>query len=189
LKNRILLHICCAPCATAVVGDLRSSGYEVTGCFYNPSIHPWKEFERRLKALKEWTLSIDLPLVLNEKYLLENNLKMLLSSSNRCLSCFTDRLGYTAELCAELGISHFTSTLSVSPYQDHELLKQAGEKAAASSGASFIYKDFRESYKKSIELSRAAGIYRQSYCGCVFSERDRYLKTKIQGGKVIYPGS
>lgn len=176
MRKRILLHICCAPCATAVVEDLRESGYEVTGCFYNPSIHPLKEFQRRAEALRKWAPSVDLPVIMNEESSLESNLKMLLNSSNRCLSCFTDRMGFTAEMCSRMGFDQFTSTLSISPYQNHELLKHAGEKAAALSNVSFIYMDFRENYKKSIQMSRDADIYRQPYCGCLFSERDRYLK-------------
>ncbi len=178
---KILLHICCAPCATAVLEKLRNSGYDVTGYFYNPSIHPWKEFKRRLDALKEWAPSVDLPVIYNEEYPLENNIRMLLGSDNRCFSCFADRMKKTAELASEMCTGLFTSTLSVSPYQNHEFLKRAGEAAAAPLSVQFLYRDFRSSYKRSIQLSRDAGMYRQPYCGCVFSERDRYLKIKSPG--------
>ena len=181
MKGKILLHICCAPCATAVLENLRSDGYDVTGFFYNPSIHPWKEFKRRLEALKEWAPSVDLPFVYQDDYPLENNIRMLLDGENRCFSCFLDRMEKTAEQASENGIKLFTSTLSVSPYQNHELLMDAGEKASRLDGVEFLYRDFRSSYRRSIELSREAGIYRQPYCGCVFSERDRYLKIKSPG--------
>ena len=176
-----MLHICCAPCATAVLENLRNSGYDVTGYFYNPSIHPWKEFKRRLDALKEWAPSVELPVIYYEEYPLEDNIRMLLNGDNRCFSCFADRMVKTAELAFEVGIGLFTSTLSVSPYQNHELLRKAGEKASDLLDVRYLYRDFRGSYRKSIELSRVAGMYRQPYCGCVFSERDRYLKIKSPG--------
>ena len=181
MSRKILLHMCCAPCATAVLEELRSEGYDVYGYFYNPSIHPWKEFQRRLGAVKEWAPSVNLPMIYSEDYPLEENIKMLLSARNRCLSCFSDRMEKTAEVALNQGFQLFTSTLSVSPYQNHELLKEAGNSAAARLGVKYFYKDFRKSYKRSIKLSRDADLYRQPYCGCVFSERDRYLKIKSPG--------
>lgn len=181
MKKMILLHICCAPCATAVLENLRADGYEVTGYFYNPSIHPWKEYKRRLDAVKEWAPSVDLPVIYHEEYPLEENIRMLLDSENRCLSCFADRMKRTAEVASKMGMGLFTSTLSVSPYQNHGLLIEAGESAAESLDVQYLYRDFRDSYRRSIELSRSAGMYRQAYCGCVFSERDRYLKKKSPG--------
>ncbi len=181
MKEKILLHICCAPCATAVLENLRSDGYDVTGYFYNPSIHPWKEFKRRLDALKEWAPSVGLPVIYQDDYPLENNIRMLLGGENRCFTCFLDRMKKTSELASDQGIRLFTSTLSVSPYQNHELLVQAAEEASAQNETEFIYNDHRSSYLRSIKLSREAGVYRQPYCGCVFSERDRYLKIKSPG--------
>ena len=181
MKEKILLHMCCAPCATAVLESLRDEGYDVKGFFYNPSIHPWKEFKRRLDAVKDWAPTVNLPMVYREEYPLEANIRMLLSAENRCLSCFSDRMEMTAERASGMDIKLFTSTLSVSPYQNHDLLKKAGETAAASSGVRFVYKDFRDNYKRSIHLSRENEMYRQAYCGCVFSERDRYLKIKSPG--------
>lgn len=181
MSRKILLHICCAPCATAVLENLRAEGYEVTGFFYNPSIHPWKEFKRRLDTLKEWACSVDLPVVYREEYPLEENVRMLLESNNRCLACFSDRMRNSAELSSELNIEHFTSTLSVSPYQNHDLLQKAGESAARLHNVQYLYRDYRSSYKRSIELSRNYTLYRQSYCGCIFSERDRYLKINSPG--------
>lgn len=181
MSRKILLHMCCAPCATAVLESLREAGYEVTGFFYNPSIHPWKEFKRRLDAVKEWAPEVDLPMVYNEEYPLEKNIKMLLGTDNRCLSCFADRMNRSAELALDVDIGLFTSTLSVSPYQNHELLQEAGKKAGELQNVQYMYKDFRDIYRRSVELSREFGMYRQPYCGCVFSERDRYLKIKSPG--------
>ncbi|MCK5841455.1 MAG: epoxyqueuosine reductase QueH [Candidatus Sabulitectum sp.] len=179
--RKILLHVCCAPCATAVLEDLRADGFEVTGYFYNPSIHPWKEFKRRLDAVKEWAPAVGLSMIYDEEYPLEKNIRMLLEAENRCFSCFSDRMERTAEIASSTGIELFTSTLFVSPYQNHVLLQKAGDNASEIHGVQFMYRDFRKSYRRSIELSRSAGLYRQPYCGCVFSERDRYLKVKSPG--------
>jgi predicted adenine nucleotide alpha hydrolase (AANH) superfamily ATPase len=181
VSRKILLHICCAPCATAVVENLRSGGYDITGYFYNPSVHPWKEFMRRMDTLREWAVTVDLPVLCNEEYPLEDNIRMLLDAHNRCFACFSDRMSRTALLASELGIELFTSTLAVSPYQNQNLLTQAGKAASAVHGVRYLSRDFRTSYRRSVELSRELHMYRQSYCGCVFSERDRYLKVKSPG--------
>ena len=181
MSKKILLHICCAPCATAVVENLRTDGYDITGYFYNPSIHPWKEFKRRMDTLKEWAPAIDLPVIYSEEYPLEDNIRMLLGSPNRCFACFSDRMNKTAQLAKELGVEQFTTTLTVSPYQNQKLLIKAGEAASFIHGIRYLYRDYRNSYRRSIELSRGLHMYRQPYCGCVFSERDRYLKIKSPG--------
>jgi len=121
---------------------------------------------------------VDLALISDDTYPLEKNLAMLLTSENRCLACFTDRLETTALRAAEKGIEAFATTLSVSPWQDHDLLQEAGNRAAQHTGCRFLYRDFRSLYRKSVEISRELELYRQSYCGCVMSERDRYAKER-----------
>jgi epoxyqueuosine reductase len=177
----ILLHICCAPCATAVLEELRRTGLEAMGYFYNPSIHPWKEFQRRVDTLKEWAPKAGIPIEIDGEYPLEQNVGMLLSADNRCLACFTDRLTRAAIRAGEAGFESFTTTLLVSPYQNRELLEQAGGIAEKRTGVSYSHFDFRHLYSRSAELSKSLGMYRQPYCGCVFSERDRYLKVKSPG--------
>jgi len=165
-----------------VVEELRHQGYSVSGYFYNPSIQPWKEFQRRLDCLRQWAPTADLPVKCFEEYPLEGNLRMLLDSDNRCRSCFHQRMSATAKEALEAGIECFTTTLAVSPYQDHDILLEAGSRASGETGVEFVYIDFRQLYGRSIELSREAGLYRQPYCGCVFSERDRYLNVRSPGG-------
>jgi epoxyqueuosine reductase len=167
---------------TVVLEQLRNEGYEVTAFFYNPNIHPWKERKRRLDALIPYVESKDVPLVIDEEYPLEKNLSMLLGAENRCFACFEDRLSATAKKAKELGIPDFSTTLSVSPYQNQEFIMQAGSAAGKVNGVNFVYRDFRELYRESIDLSRKAEMYRQPYCGCVFSERDRYLKMGPEKG-------
>ncbi|MEN8209055.1 MAG: epoxyqueuosine reductase QueH [Candidatus Fermentibacteria bacterium] len=180
MKN-LLLHTCCAPCMTVVHEQLQMEGFEITAFFYNPNIHPWKERERRLSALAEYADSKGIPLEINEEYPLEENIRMLLDAENRCYTCFQDRLTATAEKARELGIEYFSTTLSVSPYQNQAFIMEAGNKAEKASGVRFIYRDFREFFRESMRISREAEIYSQPYCGCVFSERDRYLKLKSPG--------
>jgi epoxyqueuosine reductase len=174
--RRLLIHACCGPCLTVVQRELRSEGFEPLIYFYNPNIHPWKERQRRLETLRDYAGEIELPLVVDEEYPLEENLAMLLEAENRCLACFADRLSETARKASEMGIPSFATTLTVSPYQDQDSILEAGRKAQEESGIEFIFRDYRDLYRESVSISREAGMYRQPYCGCIFSERDRYRK-------------
>ena len=180
-KESLLLHTCCGPCLTVVYEQLQTEGFDVTAFFYNPNIHPWKERDRRLCTLSEYADSENIPLEIDDEYPLEENIRMLLYAENRCLACFEDRLRATAFKAAELGIENFSTTLSVSPYQNQTLIMEAGNAASRESGVRFIYRDFREFFRESMRISREAEMYSQPYCGCVFSERDRYLKLKSPG--------
>ncbi len=177
----LLLHVCCAPCMTVVHEQLQREGFEVTAFFYNPNIHPWKERERRLQSLVDYADSKSIPLEIAHEYPLEENIRMLLDAENRCYTCFKDRLTATAQKAAKLGIDSISTTLSVSPYQNQSYIIETGNASAGSCGVTFIYRDYREFYRESIQISSEAGMYRQSYCGCIFSERDRYLKLKSPG--------
>lgn len=178
---RLLLHVCCAPCLTVVLQGYRDLGYDVSGLFYNPNIHPWKERERRLESLRDYASDADMELLVEEEYPLEKNLRMLLSAENRCAACFADRLGETARRAAEGGFGRFATTLTVSPYQRPDLILAAGEAAAEESGVPFSYRDYRPAFRRSVGVSRSLGLYRQPYCGCVMSERDRYLGVESPG--------
>ncbi len=177
----LLLHVCCAPCMTVVQKALSLEGFGITAFFYNPNIHPWKERQRRLETLITYSDSEGIPLEIVEAYPLEENIRMLLEAENRCYACFEDRLSATAMKTDEMGMSVFSTTLSVSPFQNQEQIRGAGEKAALEVGVEFIYRDFRDLYKDSVRISRENDMYRQPYCGCVFSERDRYLSIKSPG--------
>jgi len=178
----ILLHACCGPCATVVIPELESMGWTTSVLFHNPNIHPWKERERRLEALRELCEIRDVPLLVDGEYPLEQNLRMLLRAENRCLECFRERLGATAARASMEGFPAFSTTLAVSPYQDHGLMREAGEEAASEHSVRFVYLDLRPRYRESVRVSREMGLYRQPYCGCVMSERDRYLGVKPSGG-------
>lgn len=176
MKNRLLLHVCCAPCMTVTEPYLSEQGFETTAFFHNPNIHPWREWKRRLDTLEEWVSQTGTPLMVDRSYPLEENVSMLMRSDPRCAACFAGRLSMAACKAVECGYESFSTTLMLSPYADHALLRAAGEEASARSGARFVYTDLRHLYRRSVEVSRAAGLYRQPYCGCIFSERDRYAR-------------
>lgn len=175
----VLLHICCAPCAIMCVKTLREEGIEPTGYWDNPNIHPYTEFRMRRQTLEEYARSIDLKLIIGGKY----GLRAFLDDVNgdytgRCLHCYRMRFRSVAKYAAENGFSHFSSTLFVSPYQNHELMIQAAEEAAAEFGVTFLHRDFRPYFRQGQDEARELGLYMQKYCGCIFSEEDRYQKRK-----------
>jgi predicted adenine nucleotide alpha hydrolase (AANH) superfamily ATPase len=183
MSDALLLHICCAPCLTVTQSWFGSGGWQLTGYFCNPNIHPWSEWERRASALRSYAPTAGLDVIYEEEYPLEANLARLLSSSPRCAACYEDRLGAAAGKAAAAGFGHFSTTLLLSPYQDHGLLRRAGEKAGDEHGVRFEYADLRGLYPESVAISRKLGIYRQRYCGCVFSERDRFAPCGSPGGR------
>lgn len=174
MSGGLLLHACCAPCATVTVEEYDSAGHEPTLYFHNPNIHPYREFLRRMQTFEEWASTQGIPFVADTGYPLEENVSLLLSGTPRCALCFAERLSATARLAAAKGFKAFGTTLSVSPYQDQDLIVRAGREAGLRHGVDFIYIDCRPRYRDSVNISRALGLYRQPYCGCVFSERDRY---------------
>ncbi len=153
---------------------------EPLGFFYNPNIHPFREFERRVEALEQVSKAIDLPIVWDESgYGLESYLKKLngrTSPEERCPVCYRMRLEKAALQAVKLGLKLFTTTLLYSRYQRHELIAEMGKDIAQKYNIDFYYQDFRLGWTKGIEMSKELGIYRQPYCGCIFSELERYNK-------------
>lgn len=182
--KKLLLHMCCGPCGIFPVKHLREKypGYTVAGYFYNPNIHPYQEFLRRLEALKAFSETAALELIADEDYELEDFLTKVISSSkeekkeDRCRVCYEIRLRNTACLAKKEGFDAFTTTLLVSPYQKHELIKEVAQKIAQEEGVEFFYLDFRPGWREGVSLSRELKLYRQPYCGCIFSEKERYYK-------------
>lgn len=173
----LLLHMCCGPCATASQKRFKGLGYQVKGYFFNPNIHPYKEFKRRLETLKDYCQEAGIPLITDGRYLLEHFLRgVVYREENRCLFCYFLRLRETALRARQEEIPYFSSTLLISPYQDQELLKKTGEEAGKEYGVTFIYEDLRPYFQESVEISRKRGMYRQGYCGCIYSEKERYYK-------------
>ena len=173
----LLLHICCAPCSNMCIETLRGDGIEPVGFWYNPNIHPFTEYRARRNCLRAYAGDIGLKLLEQNDYGLRPFVREVAGDiDGRCIKCYEMRLGRTAQYAAEMGYDAFTSSLFISPYQKHDLMRQVAENAAARFGVTFLYRDFRPYFKAGQERARALGFYMQKYCGCVFSEEERYLK-------------
>ena len=173
----LLMHICCAPCAIYPLRELRREGHQVTGFFYNPNIHPSQEYRKRLETLIEFAREEDLPLIQADNYEPEVFLRAVaFRESKRCGACYHLRIIETARRARREGFEGFTTTLLYSVYQDHALLKDMGETCSGEENSLFCYRDFREGWKEGVTLSRLAGMYRQQYCGCLYSEGERFYR-------------
>ena len=181
---RLLLHICCGPCACYPVKKLREGGIEPTGWFFNPNIHPYKEWERRLTTAKEFAAKVSMTLLTEEEYLLRDFLRRALVAEKepggRCRMCYEWRLASAAKFAAANDFTAFSSTLFYSVHQQHDLMKETAEKYAKIFGVEFYYEDFRVGWQDGIDISRELELYRQPYCGCIFSEEERYNKVLIK---------
>jgi predicted adenine nucleotide alpha hydrolase (AANH) superfamily ATPase len=174
---RILLHLCCGPCAAYPLQQLRLQGHEASGLFYNPNIHPYQEFRRRIDAVKQLAAASDFPVEIDDNYGLTDYLRQVVfHETERCPLCYQTRLARTAQAAAEGGFDAFTTTLLYSKYQNHRLLIEQCEQLAAACGVAFFYQDFRLGWQQGIDESIRLGLYRQPYCGCIYSEQERYDK-------------
>jgi epoxyqueuosine reductase len=178
----IVLHICCGPCLAGPLASLREEGWRVTGLFHNPNIHPLIEFRRRLTALQVFLESDDLRVETRDAYGLDVFLREVYRNGEpgRCERCYRLRLTETAKKAKSQDARGFTTTLLVSPHQKHETVRDAGHEVAAKEGIPFIYRDFRPVWSLSQETAKKRMLYRQSYCGCIFSEEERYRNTKTR---------
>jgi epoxyqueuosine reductase len=176
----ILLHICCGPCLIYPFNRLKKQGFKISGFYYNPNLYPLSEYNRRREALqglnKEYLLEIGYP---EHK---ESDFSQAISaqenSGERCRICWSLRLGKTARQAKQDGFTAFSTTLLVSPYQNHELLKQLGYQIGSQTGIDFYYEDFRSGFQQAQREAKQRGIYRQKYCGCRYSEIKQSQKLK-----------
>ena len=164
-----LMHICCAPCANRPIDLLRSEGMNVTGFWFNPNIHPYTEYQARKHTLEAYAKEISLKLVIGGTYDLRT---FITHVAGDC------RMEETAKYAAEHGFDSFTTSLLVSPYQKHEAIAAAGRAMGEKYGVEFLYRDFRPLFQAGQEFAREHGFYMQKYCGCIFSEEDRYMAAK-----------
>jgi predicted adenine nucleotide alpha hydrolase (AANH) superfamily ATPase len=174
---RILLHTCCAPCATHPIRALAADSHTVVAYFHNPNIHPATEFANRLGAFLKLAELWGIERIVDRDYGLERFLRCVQGAeydAERCARCYAMRLDAAARRAADEGFDAFTTTLLVSPYQKHDRIIRAGEAAAEEHKTAFHYRDFRDGYAAGRSMSRELGLYRQKYCGCLFSEEERY---------------
>ena len=174
---KILLHICCANCALYPLQDLQKQGHEIFGFFYNPNIHPYQEYQKRLSALQEIEDQLKIRVIYQNHYDLEGFLrKVVFREQERCRFCYHTRLEATARVAKKGKFDAFTSTLLGSKHQQHDLIKKIGIAAGEENGVDFFYADFRSGWQAGMEMSKKLNIYRQQYCGCIYSEKERFLK-------------
>ena len=173
---KLLLHTCCAPCSIYCIDTLRKEKIEPTVYWYNPNIHPYTEYRLRKDTLNEYATSINVQAVFEEEYGLINFCKNTINDlENRCQNyCYKIRLEQTARYAKEHGFDSISTTLLISPYQKHNILKQLGENIGNKYGLNFVYRDFRVGFYEGQERAKELGLYRQKYCGCIFSEEIRY---------------
>lgn len=187
-KNKLLLHACCAPCSSAVLERI-AKYFDITILYYNPNITEKEEYEKRLKEIKNFVKKLNIENIKviegryepNEFFNLATGLEKEKERGKRCYKCYELRLKETAKIAEELNFDYFTTTLSISPYKNSKWLNEIGETLNKKYKPTYLYADFKKKngYKRSIELSKEFGLYRQDYCGCIYSKKEREL-TKLE---------
>lgn len=184
----ILLHTCCGPCSIYPVRVFRDEDFSVTGYYHRDNIHPLTECMKREETLKSYAGNISLPLIIQKGYDLEGFIRdMAFRESERCVICYHQRLSATALIAKHGNFDAFSSTLLYSRYQKHEVLKSVGLSVAEMIGVEFLYRDFREGWQEGVDESRQREMYRQPYCGCIYSEKERYYKKLQKGDRRVAP--
>ncbi|MCI8384314.1 MAG: GNAT family N-acetyltransferase [Clostridia bacterium] len=170
---KLLLHTCCAPCSVYCIEHLRKEDIEPTVYWFNPNIHPYMEYKQRRDCLREYTKSIGVEVIFEENYGLQEFCKKVVNQlEKRCQTyCYPVRLEQSAKYAKENGYDCFSTTLLVSPYQNHEMLVNIGNQMAQKYGIEFLYRDFRVGFREGQAKARELGLYMQKYCGCIFSEQ------------------
>jgi predicted adenine nucleotide alpha hydrolase (AANH) superfamily ATPase len=184
MKKKLLLHTCCAPCSTHCIKELQKD-YDVTLYFYNPNIHPYGEFVKRLQELDKVTSALKV-LIVEGTYDAESwveqtkGLETEPEGGKRCRVCFQMRLDKTADFAKENDFDCFTTTMTISPFKDEKIINSIGEELALKYGLEWVYSDFKKDggYKKSVENSKELGLYRQKYCGCFYSVKNNIASPK-----------
>lgn len=172
---KLLMHLCCALCAAYPLEVLRERGISLTGLWYNPNIHPFTEYRSRLGALRQLQALWDLDVRYNDEYGLKKYLQEVSGNKEaRCAACYRMRLEETARTARETGADAFTTSLFVSPYQDFGLIVETGRALEGRYDVEFYVEDFRGGFREGQRMARGMGLYRQNYCGCIYSEMERY---------------
>lgn len=178
--RRLLLHVCCGPCAIMPITRLKDEGFEVTAWFMNPNIQPLAEYLRRREAADQCAARLGVPIIhADDTWNITNWLRAVAGrdeAPKRCAWCCQSRVAAAFAFARANGFDCVSTSLLYSRYQPHEVIARAGEEQAAQTGLEFVYRDFREDWQAGIDLSREWELYRQPYCGCVYSEAERYRK-------------
>jgi len=176
---RILLHTCCAVCALHPLDRLRRRGERVVSLWYNPNIHPVREYRARLGALRDLQGRWKFDLIVRDEYGLVDFVRAVAGREEaRCEHCYRIRLEEAARTARAEGLDAFSTTLLISPYQRIDRIREIGAELAAAYDVEFLGEDFRPGFRKAQQTAAEMGLYRQGYCGCIYSEMDRYLKRR-----------
>lgn len=191
----LLLHACCAPCSSYVLEYL-SQYFDITVFYYNPNISPQEEYDKRVAELAR--LIKEMPLAGNVKlqtgayeperfFAMAKGLEEVPEGGERCFACYRLRLTEAAKAAAEGGFDYFTTTLSISPLKNAEKLNEIGRELSDAYGVAYLYSDFkkRNGYQRSVELSQEYRLYRQDYCGCVYSRAERERTKREQADALL----
>ncbi len=174
---KLLMHICCSNCCLYPLQALLSRNIDVRGFWFNPNIHPYTEYAMRLESLQQLQNEWNLDIAYDDHYGLKEFVRTVVhDEANRCTACYTMRLESTALTAKRMGLDGFTTTLLVSPYQKFDTIVHIGKEAGKKFNISFFAEDFRSGWSDGMIKSRELGLYRQKYCGCIYSEMERYLK-------------
>lgn len=189
---KLLLHTCCAPCLSGARIPFEEEGSEITVYWYNPNIHPFKEYEKRLQTLERYLYLDPLPLIIENDYEPIDFIRQQAEASinegprkiegmmnpdqrsKRCGHCYLSRIEKCVLKAKLEGFDAFSTTMLISKHQDHEAIRSFCNDLSMKHGVKFIYKDLRKNWKDSISKSKELSLYRQPYCGCIFSEFERY---------------
>ena len=179
--SRMLLHACCAPCAEYPVSDLLSLGVRPDILYYNPNIHPKFEFDRRKEQIVKLGQIYDLSCLYSDDFRMHDWLAKAWEGkySSRCEMCYSIRMDYVAKYASENGYDCFSTSLLVSPYQQHDFIAEIASASADKYGVRFEYFDWRPHFREGQAMAREHGLYRQKYCGCIYSLEDSEFKEKI----------
>lgn len=175
--SRVLLHVCCGPCSTYPINWMREQGFEVTGYWYNPNVHPSREHELRRASAADYAEKAGVEMIWSEVYEMPRFIRLVAGRERfreRCRLCYRLRLERTAQVAAEGEFDAFTTTLLISPHQDQETIHAVGDATGRQGGVPFLFENFRRGWSERGRLTKEHGLYRQQYCGCLYSEWERY---------------
>ncbi|NJD01152.1 MAG: epoxyqueuosine reductase QueH [Ruminiclostridium sp.] len=171
---KVLMHMCCAPCSIYPVDLLLAEGYLLEGLFFNPNIHPREEYEKRRENVRIYSDIKNLKINYIDDFRQKDWESFDGQDPARCAMCYGIRMEKTASYAAANGFNAFTTSLLVSPYQKHDLIRELGEKYSEQYGIKFLYLDFRPGFRQGQQQARELGLYRQKYCGCIKSNHITY---------------
>ena len=186
MTPKILLHACCGPCTIIPANQIAAEGLQYSAYFFNPNIHPYRGFSQRRDTLVEFCASENILVHIHAEYGLSEFLrKVVFHEERRCALCYAMRLEATAAFAANNNYNAFSTTLLYSKYQNHALIMEICANLAEKDHIMFYYRDFRAGWSEGIRQSKERQMYRQSYCGCIYSEQERYDKSIAPPKKVL----